>query len=120
MTITIATAMFAYAIDAILVGASFVFAKRRYFPTWSKRSDLAVLILIFAFLEVVWIPAVTELNMSISFGNAAVYGLFGLNNPVDGIDLFGFDMVSALGCLAEALLARAVAYKLSRGDWSAA
>ena len=119
MTITIVTAIFDYAFDGVLVGVAYLVLSRRLKLSNSPFRDFAVLVGIFAVLDLLWIPAISELGMSVSFDNPAVYGILGLENPIRGDDLFGLDLMSVVFWIAQALLARAVASRFSRDDWAA-
>ncbi len=119
MTITIVTVLFDYAFDAVLVGVGYSVVSRRLGFAKSSVRDFAVLFGIFVLLDVLWIPAIAELGVSVTFDNPAVYGILGLENPVRGEDLYGLDLLSAIFWLVQTLLARAIAVRLTRNDWSA-
>jgi hypothetical protein len=112
MTITIVTALFSYALDAVLVGIGFAIVSRRLRRPGSSIRDFVLLCGVFAVLDLIWIPAISELGMSISFDNPAVYGIFGIENPIRGEDLFGLDFISVVFWFLQALLARATAVRI--------
>lgn len=79
MVLVIATAVFAYLIDAFLVGTFLVACKLRC--GWRVSNWLApfILMVVFAFLDTYWIPAVTVLDARIVIGNSRVAKALGVS-----------------------------------------
>ncbi|MHC5211141.1 MAG: hypothetical protein ACYTG2_10525 [Planctomycetota bacterium] len=72
MTFFLATCVFAYLLDAVLVGfaVSAPLLRRRRVP--SPRALLVLLIAVFAVLDTYFLPAIHALDLHITVGNAEV------------------------------------------------
>jgi hypothetical protein len=120
MTITIATALLSYFVDAALVGGMYaILSKKLSLPTagWKR---FALLVAIFVILDLVWLPAVSELQMTISFENPAVYTFLSIESPIDGTTFFAPSGIDFFFWLFQAVVAGATATRVLRSDWAAA
>ena len=120
MTLTIVTALADYALDGLLVGvACGLLIRRGVFPS-TLRLRAPALLAVFVALDLLWIPAISELQMEITFGNPAVYGLLGHDGVVRGEDLFSVDLLSVVFWLAQTVIGTWTASRVIRADWDAA
>jgi hypothetical protein len=72
LILLLATAMIAYVVDAIFVGALLCTLRSRYPLSFSKVRTFLVLLAIFAFLEFSWMPAAIALDVRFGIQNETV------------------------------------------------
>lgn len=105
MVIVIATFILDYLIEAFLVGVSFFALKERFQWHISERLSLAILFMIFAFLEVYILPTLLTLDLTYTVGNAEIAEFLDLKPNSSFAELFGFGFYEIIIWSVQVLLA---------------
>ena len=108
------TTAVAYLVDAVLVGALLYVLRSRFSLRFSKISGPLVLLAIFAFLDLYWMPAAAALDVRFRILNQAVADLLGLSGEIPVVELFGIGWFDLFVWAMQVLVAIWVADKLGQ------
>ena len=116
MTLILLTTAVDYLVVAILGGCTVgVFCKWRSLSL-NGWAPFFMCFALFAVLDLYWIPALAELQMTVTFEDPAFYVWFGLEGPVDVATILSPDLLDCLFWSAQALVAHGLAAKIVRSD----
>jgi hypothetical protein len=106
------TVAVAYIVDAVLVGAFLYVLRSRFSLNLSKISAPLTLLIIFAFLDLFWIPAIVVLDGRIRILNHTIATTLGLSGETTFVELFSVGWFDLLVWAMQVLVAVWVADKL--------
>lgn len=112
LILLLATAVIAYLVDAIFIGALLYILRSRYHSSFSKIRTFLVLLAIFAFLDLYWMPAAIALDVRFRIQNETVADFLSLSGERAAIEVFGFGWFELFIWSMQVLLAVWVANKL--------
>ncbi len=112
LILLLATAVIAYILDAIFVGALLYTLRSRYPLSSSKIRTSLVLMAIFAFLDLYWMPAAIALDLRVRILNQTVADFLSLPGERAAIEVFGFGWFELFIWSMQVLVAVWVANKL--------
>ena len=112
LILLLATAVIAYLVDAIFIGALLYILRSRYHSSFSKIRTFLVLLAIFAFLDLYWMPAAIALDVRFRIENETVADFLSLPGERAAIEVVGFGWFELFIWSMQVLVAVWVANKL--------
>jgi hypothetical protein len=77
VVLTVASAVFAYLLDGVFVGAVLGASRLRFGTPVLNRRLFVGLLLVFAALDLYWVPAVVALDLTLKIGDPGAAAVFG-------------------------------------------
>jgi hypothetical protein len=111
--ILLTTIAFDRLVQAVLIGALLDVLRYRFSLRFSKVRDLLILLAIFAFLDLYWLPALTILDARIRVLNPEITNVMGLSKETPLIELVGFGWLDLFIWWMQIIVAVWVADKLA-------
>ena len=119
LILILVTAAISYLVDAVLMGALLYALRDRFSLKLSKMSAPAVLLLIFALLDLYWMPAAAALDIRLRILNQTVSEFLGLRGEVSLAEAYDIGWFDLLVWVIQVVVAVWVADKLSSQTLSA-
>lgn len=110
--LTVATGLFAYFIDGVLIGFALAAVRLRYGTPPLDRKLFLGLLVCFAALDLYWLPAVLSLDPSVRIRNPNAAALFG--EWWDASTIIGFGWFDVLVWAVQGVVAIGIAERLSK------
>ena len=108
----VASGVFAYAVDGVLVGALVGALRLRSGGPSLNRRLLLGLVVLFAALDLYWIPAILALDLTFKIGNPKAAAVLG--SEFEGAEMITFGWFEIVVWVIQGLVAVWIADRLSR------
>jgi len=118
--LVVATLAFEYASEATFVGMGLALLRSTGTVARAGALQIALLFVLFAFLDSYWLPALRALDASVSVGNASIAQLLGAQGTLPAAQLVELGLLDTAVWAIQVGIALWVANRFGRNDPAAA